>query len=79
MIDSRQFDTQIDKDVNFYLQSFLRDDQKIINFYTKSDKLNQKEKAAVLKHDPNAIFVSSSKKSGIDKARQIIYKGILGL
>ena len=75
LIDSRQFDTQISE----YLQSFLRPDQKILNFYTKCDKLGQKERAQVLKHDKSAFFVSSSKKIGIDRARAEIYRGILGL
>ena len=79
LIDSRQFDTQIDAQVSEYLQSFLRPDQKILNFYTKCDKLGQKERAQVLKHDKSAFFVSSSKKIGIDRARAEIYRGILGL
>lgn len=58
LIDSRQFDLEIDENADSYIRSFLRPDQALIKFYTKSDKLNQKEKAAVLKHDPSAKFMS---------------------
>ncbi|MGP1485087.1 MAG: ribosome biogenesis GTP-binding protein YihA/YsxC [Campylobacter sp.] len=79
LIDSRHFDLQIDKDVNDYLQSFLRADQKILNFLTKSDKLNQSQKAAVQKAYPNAHFVSVLKKTGLEKANELIYKNTLGI
>ena len=62
-----------------YLKSFLRNDQKIIKFYTKSDKLNQSEKAKVLKFDNEAKFISVSKNFGIENARQSIIKGVFGL
>ena len=79
LIDSRQFDMQIDRDVNDYLQSFLRPDQKILNFLTKSDKLNQSQKSAVLKVYPSAHFVSALKKTGVEKANELIYLNALGL
>jgi len=78
LIDSRQFDMAIDRDVSDYLGSFVRNDQKIANLYTKCDKINQKERAAVLKKDSAALFVSAAKKSGIEAARELIFKGILG-
>jgi len=44
LIDARHFDLDIDVNVDSYLKSFLRADQKILNLYTKSDKLNQSQK-----------------------------------
>lgn len=77
--DSRQFKMPLDLEVSKYLKDFLKPDQVILNFYTKSDKLNQSEKSAVLKFDENAIFISSHKNQGINEARELIVKKALGL
>lgn len=79
LIDGRQHDMAIDREVNDYLQSFLRADQKILNILTKSDKLNQSEKSAALKAYPNAHLVSTLKKTGIDRANELIVKNALGI
>lgn len=79
LIDSRQHDMPIDREVDDYLQSFLRADQKILNILTKADKLNQSEKSAALKAYPNAHLVSTLKKIGIDKANELIVKNALGI
>lgn len=76
--DSRQFDLDSDSEVASYLREVKRADQEVLNFYTKSDKLNQSERSKVLKFDPSAIFVSSHDFRGIDKARELIVKGALG-
>ncbi|MCI6642327.1 MULTISPECIES: ribosome biogenesis GTP-binding protein YihA/YsxC [Campylobacter] len=78
LIDSRQFDLEIDENANSYIRSFLRPDQALIKFYTKSDKLNQKEKAAVLKYDPSAKFMSIKNEKQIFNAREMIVKTALG-
>lgn len=78
LIDVRHFDLDIDVNVNNYINEFLRPDQKILNFYTKADKLNQSSKSAVLKFDPNGILVSTLNKVGIDKARELIVARALG-
>lgn len=78
LIDARHFDLDIDMNVNNYINEFLRPDQKILNFYTKADKLNQSSKSAVLKFDPNGILVSTLNKVGIDKARELIVTRTLG-
>ncbi len=79
LIDARQFDLEIDKNLQNYLSSFLRGDQKVVRLYTKADKLNQSERAKLLKHDPQAILVSALKGSGLAKAREIIVCGAFGL
>ena len=78
LIDARHFDLDIDVNVDSYLKSFLRADQKILNLYTKSDKLNQSQKSAIIKFDPSGILVSTLSKSGIDKAREAIINHALG-
>ena len=79
LIDARQFDLAIDKNLQNYLASFLRGDQKVVRLYTKADKLNQSERAKLLRHDPQAILVSTLKGSGLQKAREIIVRGAFGL
>ena len=69
---------EIDKNVDLYIKSFLRNDQKLINFYTKSDKLNQSQKAKVLNFDKDAKFISTLKNEGIDETRELIIKGVFG-
>ena len=78
LIDARHFDLDIVVNVDSYLKSFLRADQKILNLYTKSDKLNQSQKSAVMKFDPSGILVSILNKSGIEKAREAIINNALG-
>mgnify|MGYP000228448555 FL=1 len=78
LIDARHFNLDIDVNVDAYLKSFLRADQKILNLYTKSDKLNQSQKSAVMKFDPSGILVSTLNKSGIEKAREAIINNALG-
>ena len=78
LIDARHFGLDIDVNVDSYLKSFLRADQKILNLYTKSDKLNQSQKSAIIKFDPSGILVSTLSKSGIDKAREAIINHALG-
>lgn len=78
LIDARHFDLDIDVNVDSYLKSFLRADQKILNLYTKSDKLNQSQKSAIMKFDPSGILVSTISKNGIDKAREAIINHALG-
>ena len=79
LIDARQFDLEIDKNLQNYLASFLRGDQKVVRLYTKADKLNQSERAKLLRHDPQAVLVSTLKGSGLAKAREIIVRGAFGL
>ncbi|WP_298788863.1 GTP-binding protein [uncultured Campylobacter sp.] len=79
LIDARQFDLTIDKNLQNYLASFLRGDQKVVRLYTKADKLNQSERAKLLRHDPQAVLVSTLKGGGLQKAREIIVRRAFGL
>lgn len=79
LIDSRHAGLQKDENLGLYLNEFVRPDQNVLNIYTKSDKLNQSQKSAILKIDPAAILVSSSKKTGIEKATKAIYNAVFGV
>lgn len=76
LVDARHRTLPIDKSVDEFLATLLRPDQKILHIFTKADKLNQKEKSALRKDFPDALLVSSSKKSGIDKARKEIFDSL---
>lgn len=78
LIDSRHENLDIDANLDLYLDSFIRADQKKITVFTKADKLNQSQKAKILNTNKNAILVSNLKKSGIDKLEQKIILESLG-
>lgn len=78
LIDSRHENLDIDTNLDLYLDSFIRADQKIITVFTKADKLNQSQKAKIINANKNAILVSNLKKSGIDKLEQKIILESLG-
>ncbi|EAJ6150957.1 YihA family ribosome biogenesis GTP-binding protein [Campylobacter lari] len=78
LIDSRHENLDIDANLDLYLDSFIRADQKKITVFTKADKLNQSQKAKILNANKNAILVSNLKKSGIDKLEQKIILESLG-
>ena len=73
LIDCRHAELDIDRSVFEFLTQNARENQYIIQIFTKIDKLNQKEQNALRKKYPNALMVSSSKKRGIAKAIQVIY------
>ncbi len=74
LLDARHPHMQIDQDVREYLQHIKRGDQEIIEIFTKSDKLKQKDLAALRKDYPDALLVSNLKKRGIEKANKYIFE-----
>ena len=73
LIDCRHPDLDIDTSVSDFLVANCRENQYILQIFTKIDKLNQKEQNALRKQFPNAMMVSSSKKRGLQKAIKVIY------
>lgn len=73
LIDSRHPNLEIDRSVQEYLEQIRRPNQVVLQVFTKSDKLNQKELGALLRDHPGAIVVSSSKKRGIAKLAARLY------
>ncbi|MDR1613979.1 MAG: ribosome biogenesis GTP-binding protein YihA/YsxC [Campylobacteraceae bacterium] len=73
LIDARHTELDIDKSVNSYINSILRADQKVLNIYTKVDKLTQKERSELLKQEKNPLLVSVLKKYGIHETNEAIF------
>ena len=73
LIDCRHPHLDIDTSVSDFLIENARENQVILQIFTKIDKLNQKEQNALRREFPNAIMVSSSKKRGIKKTIELIY------
>ncbi|NWF66500.1 MAG: YihA family ribosome biogenesis GTP-binding protein, partial [Campylobacterales bacterium] len=59
-----------------FLKSIMRADQQILNVFTKSDKLTQKELSNIKKEYPNSIFISNLKNRGIDTLNEKIFTTI---
>ncbi len=78
LIDSRHPSLEIDKEVSAYLQEICRADQEIIVFFTKADKLKQKDVSALKKIYPTAHLVSSSNGRGITGAIEKIFVSLFG-
>jgi len=77
--DSRHPELEIDNNVDKYLNSFLRKDQQILTVFTKIDKLKQSELAKLKQKYPNSLFVSNTKKRGIDKVKEKINEILWGM
>ena len=73
LIDCRHPHLEIDTFVSDFLFRNAKENQYILQIFTKIDKLNQKEQNALRKEFPNAFMVSSAKKRGISKIVKVIY------
>ena len=76
LLDSRHPHLGIDDNVNDYIQSLLKPDQRLLQIFTKADKLNQKEKSVLKREFPGALLVSSSQKTGINQALETLFDSI---
>ncbi|HIP47175.1 MAG TPA: YihA family ribosome biogenesis GTP-binding protein [Campylobacterales bacterium] len=74
LLDGRHPHMKIDEEVREYLKHIKRGDQEIIEIFTKSDKLKQKDLAALRKSYPDALLVSNLKRKGIEKANTFIFE-----
>jgi len=77
--DARHPELDIDNNVDEYLKSFLRKDQQILTVFTKIDKLKQSELSKLKQKYPDALFVSNTKKRGIDKVKEKINEILWGI
>ncbi len=73
LIDCRHPHLDIDTSVSEFLFDTVRENQFILQIFTKIDKLNQKEQSALRREFPNAMMVSSSKKRGTHKIIKVIH------
>ena len=74
LIDCRHPHLDIDTSVSQFLFDSVRENQVILQIFTKIDKLNQKEQSALRREFPNAMTVSSSKKRGTHKIIKVIHE-----
>lgn len=74
LIDCRHPDLEIDRSVDQYLQEICTPEQFIVTIFTKIDKLNQKELNELKNRFPGALMVSNSKRRGVDKIVEHIYR-----
>ncbi|MEN8303404.1 MAG: ribosome biogenesis GTP-binding protein YihA/YsxC [Campylobacterota bacterium] len=73
LVDCRHPHLDIDTSVSEFLFDNVRENQFILQIFTKIDKLNQKEQNALRREFPNAMMVSSSKKRGTHKVIKVIH------
>ena len=78
LIDARHPMQKIDKEVREYLNFIKREDQKIIEIFTKIDKLNQKELSRLKREFPNVLMISNLKNRGIQAANEAIFHSLFG-
>lgn len=78
LIDARHRNLDIDLNVDLYLQSFIRKDQRILKVFTKGDKLTQSQKAKLNNEFPNALLVSNLHKFGFERLENEIMNQVLG-
>ena len=77
--DARHEDLELDEQINAYLQGILSPTQSLLVVFTKADKLNQAQKARLNKAYPNALLVSSAKKTGLERLENALITHTLGL
>ncbi len=77
--DARHPHAKIDDDVAAYIADFIRPDQRYLTVFTKIDKLNQKERAALRRAYPDAIVVSNFKKTGHQAVHEAILRHLFGI
>ena len=77
--DSRHPHLEIDSNLVEFLRPFLRKDQKILQIFTKFDKLNTTQKINLKKEFPNALFSSSLQKNNLQEMSDFILNHTLGI
>lgn len=80
LIDSRHPNLLIDQEVNQFLKTLCRGDQKFLKLYTKADKLKNQEKIAFISRKENLIstLANESKITPLNVLQEQIIKTALG-
>ncbi len=76
--DARHPNLKIDEDAKEFIKTIRKPDQKLIEVFTKVDKLKQKELSKLKRDFPGAILVSNTKKRGIEELKKEIIKTVFG-
>jgi GTP-binding protein len=78
LIDARHPLLDIDDNVDKFLKKIKRDDQIIINAFTKIDKLKQNDLRKLKNSYPDGIFISNLKKKGLEDLNAKITEFLFG-
>ncbi len=76
--DARHPNLKIDEDAKNFLLSIVKPDQKVIEVFTKIDKLKQKEISKLKTLHPEALLISNTKKRGIEELKKKILEIVFG-
>lgn len=77
LIDSRHTNLELDLSVEEYLQSFLKENQKILKVFTKCDKLNQSQRAKLKNEFKDSLLVSNFNHFGLEILEEKILSSVL--
>ncbi|MEJ2489655.1 MAG: ribosome biogenesis GTP-binding protein YihA/YsxC [Sulfurovaceae bacterium] len=77
--DARHPNMDIDKEVEAFIRSIIRPDQRYITLFTKIDKLNQKERYALQKDFPGTITFTNLKPHTLEPLHKEVLKTIFGV
>ncbi|MBN2767781.1 MAG: YihA family ribosome biogenesis GTP-binding protein [Campylobacterales bacterium] len=77
--DARHPHMEIDKEVEEFIVSIIKPDQKYITLFTKIDKLNQKERYALQRDFPSTITFTNLKPHTLEPLHKEVLKTIFGV
>lgn len=77
--DARHPKIKIDDEVKEFLLSLHRKDYAVQEVFTKTDKLTKNELATLKRNKPDAMFISSLSKAGMDTLLAKIYDALFGV
>lgn len=78
LVDSRHTHLEIDSNLVSFVSQFLRGDQRLVQIFTKFDKLNKTEQNRLKTAFPSALFSSSLQKQFQEKIADCIVSNVLG-
>ena len=80
LIDSRHLDLKIDTELRGFLKALCKGDQKVLEIFTKADKLKSQEKTALLSSGKHLVSTlpNESKITTLDRLQKHIINSALG-
>lgn len=81
LIDSRHTDLQNDKNVADFLKGFIQGDQRVLQIYTKADKLKNQEKMSLISKGKilTSTNLSEPKITPLESIRKILIETAIGV
>ena len=72
LVDARHMDLDIDLNLHLYIKSIMKEGQEFIRVFTKSDKLNQSQKARLKHRFPAAFLLSVNDEKSLSSFLDLI-------